>query len=234
MRIELTNSRDYPGLRDYFLRLGAAVTGSGDGGTLEVEFPDGLLDEDESAELYYETWARANRLDARVADGSGSRAAPERGRALEVVTLASDPGAPPPPRLGELLVRKGFITDEQLSQALVESRRSGDVVGRVLIRKGWVFESELARVLAEQWSIPYVNLASLGVDRSVLPLMTPEMGRRYAAVPVRFFGSELRVAFADPSDPDAVGAVQEQMACPIQPAVAELSDIDAIWRSVGA
>ena len=59
----------------------------------------------------------------------------------------------------------------------------------MLIRKGWVFESELARVLAEQWSIPYVNLASLGVDRSCLPLMSPELGRRCAAVPVRFFGS---------------------------------------------
>ena len=200
--------------------------------TLEVDFPEGLLDEDESPEMYYETWARANRLDARVVDSS-SATAPESGRALKLVTPQPDPGASPPPRLGELLVRKGLITNEQLSQALVESRRSGDVVGRVLIRKGWVFESELARVLAEQWSIPYVNLASLGVDRACLALMTPELGRRCAAVPVRFFGSELRVAFADPSDPDAVGAVQEQMAFPIQPAVAELSDIDAIWRSVG-
>jgi hypothetical protein len=231
MRIELTDSLDYPGPRDYFLRLGASVT-SGDGVTLEVDFPAGLLDEHETPETYYETWARTTRLDARVVDGS-TVTAPESGRSLKLVTPQPDPGAPPPPRLGELLVRKGFITNEQLSQALVESRRCGDVVGRVLIRKGWVFESELARVLAEQWSIPYVNLASLGVDRSALALMTPEMGRRCAAVPVRFFGTELRVAFADPSDPDAVGAVQQQMAFPIQPAVAELSDIDAIWRSVG-
>ena len=231
MRIELADSRDNRGVRDYFLRLGASVAISADGATIDVAFPDGLLDEDESAEMYYESWARANRLTARVVD-SGSTIARESRGALKLAAPV-DTGAPPPPRLGELLVRKGLITNEQLSQALVESRRSGDVVGRVLIRKGWVYESELARVLAEQWSIPYVNLASLGVDRSALILMTPEMGRRYAAVPVRFFGGELRVAFADPSDPDAVAAVQEQMAFPIQPAVAELSDIDAIWRSVG-
>ena len=182
--------------------------------------------------MYYETWARTNRLDARLVDSSNATV-PASERTLEVVSPPSDPGAAPPPRLGELLVRKGFITDEQLSQALVESRRGGDVVGRVLIRNGWVFESELARVLAEQWSIPYVNLASLGVDRSCLMLMSPELGRRCAAVPVRFFGSELRVAFADPSDPDTVAEVQSQMAAPIQPAIAELSEIDAIWRSVG-
>ena len=232
MRIELTDPRDHSGLRDYFLRLGASVEVSEDGATIEIAFPEGLLDEDESAEVYYETWARTNRLDARLVDSS-SLAATESSRLLGTVGAPVDAGASPPPRLGELLVRKGFITDEQLSQALVESRRSGDVVGRVLIRNGSVFESELARVLAEQWSIPYVNLASLGVDRSCLILMSPELGRRCAAVPVRFFGSELRVAFADPSDPDTVAEVQSHMAAPIQPAIAELSEIDAIWRSVG-
>ena len=232
MRIELTDTRDYPGLRDYFLRLGASVDASTDGATLDVEFPDGLLDEDESAEMYYETWARTHRLDARVVD-HGSLSAPEPSGVLEVAAEASDLGAPPPPRLGELLVRKGLITSDQLSAALVESRRSGDVVGRVLIRQGAVYESELARVLAEQWAIPYVNLALIGVDRSCLALMSQELGRRCAAVPVRFFGAELRVAFADPSDPDLVAEVQSHLAAPIQPAIAELSDIDAIWRSFG-
>ena len=232
MRIELSDASHFPGLRDYFLRLGASVE-SADATTIDVTFPDGLLDDDESAEMYFATWARGNRLDAGVVD-SASPAAPKSTEPLKVAGASSDPGAPPPPRLGELLVRKGFITDDQLSQALFESRRSGDVVGRVLIRNGWVFESELARVLAEQWSIPYVNLASLGVDRSTLILMTPELGRRCAAVPVRFFGNERRVAFADPSDPDAVAEVQAHLAFPIQPAVAELSEIDTIWRTVAA
>ena len=96
-----------------------------------------------------------------------------------------------------------------------------------------MYESELARVLAEQWSIPYVNLGLVGVDRSALALLSPEVGRRCAAVPVRFFGHELRIAFADPSDPDVLAEVQTHVAAPIQPAIAELSDIDTIWRSVG-
>ena len=231
MRIELAQSNDYPALRDYFTRLGASVACSDDL-TIDVEFPDGLLDADECPEMYLETWVRAKRVNARVAI-NGTSVSPEATGTPELSIEAADPGAPPRPRLGELLVRKGFITDEQLSQALVESRRSGDVVGRVLIRHGWVFDSELARVLAEQWSIPYVNLASVGVDRSALILMPPEVGRRYAAVPVRFVGGALRIAFADPSDEETVAAVQGQMAFPIQPAVAELSEIDTIWRSLG-
>jgi len=231
MRIELTDAGDYPALRDYFQRLGGSVV-SDDSLTVDVIFPEGLLDEDESPEIYYRTWARANRLDARATD-DGRGQTDVAAAASRTLVSPPDAAARPPMRLGELLVRKGLITEDQLSEALVESRRSGDVVGRVLVRKGWVFDSELARVLAEQWSIPYVNLALVGVDHSARALMSPEVGRRCAAVPVRFFGHELRVAFADPSDPDVVAEVQTHIAAPIQPAIAELSDIDSIWRSVG-
>jgi MshEN domain len=231
MRVELTDAGDYPAFRDYFLRLGGSVV-SDDSLTVDVTFPEGLLDEDESPQMYYRTWARANRLHARAVEDGRGQTAVEEAAPLTLVAPPPDSDARPPMRLGELLVRKGLITDDQLSEALVESRRSGNVVGRVLVDKGWVFESELARVLAEQWSIPYVNLALVGVDHSARVLMSPEVGRRCAAVPVRFLGHEVRVAFADPSDPDVVAEVQSHIAAPIQPAIAELSDIDAIWRSV--
>ena len=228
MRIELTEPRAYPALRDYFLRLGAEVEQAGTK-TIDVNFADGLLQEDESPEMYFQTWALANRGEARLT--------------AETVTLSAVPDAPalppdPPPkpllRLGELLLSKGLIDTDQLSKGLVESRKTGETLGRVLVRHGSVFESELARVLAEQWSIPYVNLAVIGVDRSALTLLPRDVGVRYAAVPVRWVHGELRVAFADPSDTEAVAAVQERLSAPIQPAIAELSDIDAVWRTVAA
>ncbi len=230
MRIELTEARHRPALRDYFLRLGAEVVQT-DEETIDVDFAEGILQEDESAEMYLQTWARYNRVDARLTTVLASfrpTAAPEA--PLE----PTDPSAKPPMRLGELLLSKGLVNEEQLSRGLVESRRAGETLGRVLVRHGAVFESELARVLAEQWSIPYVNLALVGVDRSTLSLLPRDVGIRNAAVPVRFVRDELRVAFADPSDTEAVAAVQGYVSVPIQPAIAELSDIDAVWRSVAA
>ena len=205
MRIELTDPRHRPALRDYFLRLGADVS-QDDDGAIEVHFAEGLLQEDESAEMYLQTWARRNRVDARVTTAVASFrpiAAPA------MPPRPSDADAKPPVRLGELLLRKGLIDEDQLARALVESRETGETLGRVLIRHRSVFESELARVLAEQWSIPYVNLALIGVDRSTLVLLPRDVGIRNAAVPVRFVRDELRVAFADPSDADAVAAVQD-------------------------
>jgi hypothetical protein len=63
-----------PGASGLLLCLGASVAASPDGARLDVEFPDGLLDEDESPGMYYETLARANRLDARITESSSATA----------------------------------------------------------------------------------------------------------------------------------------------------------------
>jgi hypothetical protein len=164
----------------------------------------------------------------------GGDAAPSGDAGLQDLFPAPADTAAPPPRLrlGDLLISKGFITQEQLAQALVEGKETGEVLGRVLVRHRAIFESELARVLAEQWSIPYVNVGSVGVDRKALTLLPRDIGMRYAALPVRFFGEELRVAFADPTDEEALAAVRHYIDAPIQPAIAELSEIDAVWRTV--
>ena len=230
LRIELTGPHHSPALRDYFLRLGAAVAEPGVG-TLEIRFAEGVLQEDESPELYFRTWARHNGIDERAAtaypETRGPAAAPDA-----FFPVSDSETKKPPLRLGELLLSKALVNQDQLSRALIESRQSGETLGRVLVRHGSVFESELARVLAEQWSIPYVNLALIGVDRSALTLLPRDVGVRYAAVPVRFLADGVRVAFADPSDTEAVAAVQARLSAPIEPAIAEISDIDAVWRSV--
>jgi hypothetical protein len=136
-----------------------------------------------------------------------------------------------PPRLGDLLVSKGFITDEQLAEALVESREHGIRLGRYLLRHQLIFESELARTLSEQWAIPYLNLAVVSVDRHAAKLLPPEVGSAFDAIPVRYLEGAVQVAFADPSDGDALSAVREHIPA-IAPAVAELSDIESMWRKL--
>lgn len=147
--------------------------------------------------------------------------------------MLGDLSAAPPPRLGDLLVSKGYITDDQLAAALVESRQSGERVGRVLIRQRLVFESDLARTLSEQWGLPYVNISGVGVDGAALRLLPREVGLEHAAVPVRFLADgAVQVAFADPTDEESVAAVKEHLPT-AQTAVAEYSDIAMAWRNAG-
>jgi hypothetical protein len=138
--------------------------------------------------------------------------------------------APSRPRLGDLLLAKGMITDSQLKEGLAESLAAGELLGHVLLRHRWIFEDELARTLAEQLGLPYVNLRYAGFDIALARLVPFEIGMRFAAVPVCFVGDRVRVAFADPSDEHSQQAVAAHLAA-FECAVAELSDIETALRT---
>lgn len=72
-------------------------------------------------------------------------------------------------RLGRLLVNRGFISEQQLDQALIEQAQSGLRLGELLVSKGWVSELDLARVLKQQTS--YRKIATV-VALATAPLQT--------------------------------------------------------------
>jgi hypothetical protein len=202
-------------VRDYFLRLGARAEILEDG-LVAVELAD---DHDSSIDDYFQNWSTVNGI-------SG------------VIEHAPPPLAlvPAPfierPRLGELLVDRALITVDQLAEAVVESRLTGALLGRVLLQQGWLFEDELARTLATQLNLPYINIRVTGVDRSIANMMPGETGMRVGAIPIAFFGGRVRVAFADPCDDQAQAEVKRYVSN-ADVVVAELSDIESAWRSVG-
>ena len=226
LHVQLDDPTKVATLRDYFSRLGATAVVEPDS-TVHVRFERG---DDIDAAAFLRTWAAMNDVAARTTSAPpGLAAVPTK---LEVAPKGASP-FDPPVRLGDLMVSKGFIDTDQLSEALVESKKTGQLVGRVLLRRRWVFEDELARALAEQWKLPYVRLSSVGVDQSVMRLLPRDVGVKFAAVPVRFVDESVLVAFADPSDPGALAAVREHLPA-IKLAVAEFSDIRMLWQSLGA
>ena len=229
VRIELKDPRRAGQVRDFFLRLGAEASVAPDG-AVDARFPEDALNEDISAEEFLQDWAAINATPAQVVLGAAAAPANAPADIFEILPREHPRQGAPPPRLGDLLVSKGYITEEQLSAALVESRSSGERLGRVLVRNGWAFEQDLARALSEQWSLPFVNIALIGVDAAALGLLPREVGLEAHAIPVRFIDGAVQVAFADPSDPNSLAAVREHITS-IAPAVAEYSDIEMAWRS---
>jgi hypothetical protein len=202
-------------LRDYFLRLGAhaEIVASDSGPVVLVE------SDDPEIEAYLDNWTTINDMQASVT--------------RTPVTQASAIGQVPSPRprLGDLLVGKGMITEPQLKEGLSESYTSGELLGRIMLRHRWIFEDELARTLAEQLHLPYVNLRLTGVDHALARMMPTETGIHVAAIPIGFRADRVRVAFADPCDDQAREAVTAYVP-QFDIVVSELSDIEQAWRTV--
>jgi len=103
-------------------------------------------------------------------------------------------------RIGDLLVREGLITREQLARALEEQRQSGTRVGYNLIKLGFIEENELTKMLARQYKMPAIDLSRFEVDPKIARMIPTELAVKNLVIPLKRDGRTLTIAMADPTN----------------------------------
>ncbi len=93
--------------------------------------------------------------------------------------------------IGSVLLSKGYLTDEELRDALAESRLNGETLENVLVRLGLVDEWHLASARAIQWGYPVLgrDRISQSVDAD-LPL---SLIKTFSAAPLHYSNSAKRM-----------------------------------------
>jgi len=103
------------------------------------------------------------------------------------------------PRIGDLLLREGLVTQDQLNKALAEQRNNGSRVGYALVKLGFVKETDLTRMLARQHKMPAVDLTKFQVDPRIAKLIPGELALKHSVLPLKRDGRTLTVAMSDPA-----------------------------------
>ena len=98
--------------------------------------------------------------------------------------------------LGERLLEKGVLTEDQLRIALMEQQNSRDPVGRVLVRLGFVTEATIRDVLSEAGGKESVDLRMVNVDPDALEKIPMDVAKRYNIFPYAYDESRKVVAVA--------------------------------------
>lgn len=119
--------------------------------------------------------------------------------------------APKRIRIGDLLIEKGLITQENLMTALAEQKNTGHKIGRALIELDLIKEQDILDVLSEQLKIPYVDLSNFKFNPTLIKLLPEMVARRYRAVVLTRQNNELIVGLADPTDIFAYDAIAKQL-----------------------
>src|SRR3954465_6705786 len=105
-----------------------------------------------------------------------------------------------PEKLGDLLVREGLISREQLDKALQEQKQNGTRVGYNLVKLGFIQETELTEMLARQYKMPAVDLSRFEVDPRIAKLIPADLAIKHLVLPLKRDGRTLTVAMADPTN----------------------------------
>ena len=108
----------------------------------------------------------------------------------------------PRKQLGEFLVEKGLITQDQLRVALTEQKQSNERIGKVIARLGLVSESVVRDMLAEMLRVESIDLSRVVPDAAAVALLPEEIARRFRVLPVAFDPATriLTMAMADTFD----------------------------------
>ncbi|MDD2929951.1 MAG: GspE/PulE family protein [Sideroxydans sp.] len=112
--------------------------------------------------------------------------------------------------IGQLLIAKGVISEDQLRIATQEQSKSPQPLGRLLVRLGFLSEATIRDVLSENLGQESVDLANVIVDSAAVTMIPKEVARRYQLVPISVDATNknLTLAIADPDNIIALDQVR--------------------------
>ncbi len=137
-------------------------------------------------------------------------------------------------RIGDLLVSNKVISQEQLSIALADQKKSGRKLGKVLIENGFIDEDKMLNFLAQQLNIPFIDLKLYHYKPEVVRLIPETHARRFRAIVLADDDRGLLVGMADPTDIHAYDELSRVLHRPLRQAVVQETDllktIDMVYR----
>lgn len=111
-------------------------------------------------------------------------------------------------RIGELLLKHGYITEAQLNRALEEQKKTGQRLGRILVSLGFMPEERLVEILSAQFEVPYVKLSNFNIDPDVHNYISEDVCRIYKIVPLFVTDKTLTIAMTDPTNVRVIDIVK--------------------------
>ncbi|MEN0109189.1 MAG: ATPase, T2SS/T4P/T4SS family [Planctomycetota bacterium] len=122
-------------------------------------------------------------------------------------------------RLGDILVRRGYITQNQLEAALAAQGSERGMLGQILLRRSLISIDQLGDALAEQYGVPYLDLVPQAVNPQIARLLPEELARDRSCVPVAVKDRDLRLAMVAPDDIDTISETELITGYHVQPVV---------------
>ena len=137
--------------------------------------------------------------------------------------------------LGQVLVQKGLITEEQLQIALKKQKETNELLGMTLITLGFVDEEAVfVPILASQLGVDFVNLRSTKIPKDVITKIPAKFAIHYKVVPVEFKQDVLTVATTHPLDINIIDGISLIVPYKVKTLLASEKDIaEAVRKYYG-
>ena len=127
--------------------------------------------------------------------------------------------------LGEILIERKVVTQEQFQQALSIKEKKGGLIGEILVEMGFAKEEDIAQTITAQYGFPYLPLDSYEIDPEIIKLVPQSLATECLCIPVDRLGNSLSMAMSNPLDNEVMEKIEKLTGFKIQVFVSTSGDI---------
>ncbi|MBF0493579.1 MAG: hypothetical protein HQL28_00425 [Candidatus Omnitrophica bacterium] len=128
-------------------------------------------------------------------------------------------------KIGELLIKRGTITRDNLNKALEIQKTSNAVIGDILIKMGVVSDADIVQALIDQYGFPFINTDSYDINAEAVKCLGGETAVKCECVPLDLIGEILVIAIANPLDKGTISELEKTTNKKIRTFIGLRSDI---------
>jgi len=130
-------------------------------------------------------------------------------------------------RLGDLLVARGYLSEEQLRDALAYQHKSGrnKLLGELLVELDYCSEDQIVECLAVEYGVPYAKLDARLHDPKVVDVLPREYIENNLVLPLFVVRNTLTIAVSEPSNLFLIDEIQSLTGLEVQIVAATPKDI---------
>ena len=128
--------------------------------------------------------------------------------------------------IGEMLKEYGYITEEQIKQALaIQKQDRSKKMGQILIELGYITEKEVLDALGKRMGLQIIQLDNFKIDTAAVARIPKPLAVKYSMIAIAEDGDKLTVAMSDPLNFYAVEDVRQTTGMTLEVYLAESQNI---------
>lgn len=132
-------------------------------------------------------------------------------------------------KIGEILLRQHLVSPDQIQDAMAQQKKEGGRLGEILVRGGALTEEDIVSALSTQLNIPYATLENKllkpALDQGLDKLISHDFAKKNIVLPILKKETELTCAIYDPLDLILIDNLKVMTSCHIKLVIATKNDI---------
>ena len=135
----------------------------------------------------------------------------------------------------QILVERGFLTQDQVDAAAKSMKAENETTLDVLVSGGTIGEDEVLGTVADQFGLKYCHVNADAINPEVVKTIPADIAKKYGVVPVVADEDSITVALSDPMGYDAIDSLRYVLhGLDVQAVIAPRAEVNAAMAKIYA